>query len=141
MAKSIDIHRLIGEVAARDGIRVEPGDPAFALVTLNQLVLEDAVKQIGEHIRSGIAEFTDAVQKTESRAGKVLAEEVKEAATEVREELQRDIEAARISAREILYETHRKHSRVALIRCAVAATAAAVAVFASGVWVGARFLH
>ena len=36
------------------------------------------MKQIGEHIRSGIAEFTEAVQKTESRAGKALAEEVKE---------------------------------------------------------------
>jgi hypothetical protein len=140
MARSIDIQRLIGEVAARDGIRVEPGDPAFALVTLNQLVLEDAIKQIGEHIHSGIAEFTEAVQKTESLAGKVLAEEVKEAAAEVREELQRDIEAARINAREILYETHRKHSRVALIRCAVAAIAAA-AVFASGVWVGTHLLH
>jgi histidinol dehydrogenase len=141
MARSIDIRRLIGEVAARDGIRIEPGDPAFALVTLNQLVLEDAIKQIGEHIHSGIAEFTEAVQKTESRAGKVLAEEVKEAAAEVREELQRDIEAARINAREILYETHRKYSRVALIRCAVGAIAAVAAVFASGVWVGTHLLH
>jgi hypothetical protein len=141
MARSIDIQRLIGEVAARDGIRVEPGDPAFALVTLNQLVIEDAMKQVAEQIRSGIAEFTEAVHKTESRAGKVLAGEVKEAAAELREELQRDIESARISAREILFETHRKHSRLALIRCALAATAAAVAVFASGVWVGAHLLH
>lgn len=104
-------------------------------------MLEDAVKQIGEHIRSGIAEFTEAVQKAESRAGKVLAEEVREAATEVREELQRDIEAARISAREILHEAHRKHSRVALIRFAVTAIAAAVTLFASGVWAGAHLLH
>jgi hypothetical protein len=141
MARSIDIQRLIGEVAARDGIRVEPGDPAFALVTLNQLVLEDAVKQIGEHIRSGIAEFTEAVQKTESRAGKVLAEEVKEAAAEVREELQRDVESARIGAREILYEVQRTQRRVALIRWAVAAGAAAVAVFASGVWAGVHLLR
>ena len=141
MARSIDIQRLIGEVAARDGIRVEPGDPAFALVTLNQLVLEDAVKQIGEHIRSGIAEFTEAVHKTESRAGKVLAVEVKEAASEVREELQRDVEAARVGAREILYEVQRTHRKLALIRWAVVAGAAAVAVFASGVWAGAHLLH
>ena len=141
MPKPIDVHRLIGEVAARDGIRVEPGDPAFALVTLNQLVLEDVVKQMREHIRSGIAEFTEAVQKTESRAGKVLAEEVKEAAAEVREELQRDVEAARIGAREILYAVQRKQSRAALVRCAVAASAAAVAVFASGIWAGLHLTH
>jgi hypothetical protein len=141
MPKSIDIHRLIGEVAARDGIRIEPGDPAFALVTLNQLVLEDAVKQIGEHLRSGLDEFTEAVQKTEFRAGKVLAEEVKEAAAEVREELQRDIEAARIQAREILYEIHQKHSRATLVRCVVAAGATAIAVFVSGLWAGAHLLR
>ena len=141
MARSIDIQRLIGEVAARDGIRVEPGDPAFALVTLNQLVLEDAVRQIGEHIRSGIAEFTEAVRKTESRAGKVLAEEVKEAAAEVREELQRDVESARIGAREILYEVQREQSGAALIRWAVVASAVAAAVFASGVWAGAHVLR
>jgi hypothetical protein len=137
----IDVHRLIWEVAARDGIRVEPGDPAFALVTLNQLVLEDAVARIGEHIRVGIAEFNQAVQKTENRAGKLLAEEVKDAAAEIREELQRDIETARVSAREILYEVHRKHSRAMFLRWALAAVSAAGAVFASGVWAGAHFLR
>ncbi len=88
----IDIKRLIAEVAARDGIRVEPGDPAFALVTLNQLMLEDAAEQIREHIRAGVAEFTEAVRKTEARAGRLLAEEVKDAAAELRRELEQDIE-------------------------------------------------
>jgi len=137
----IDVHRLIGEVAARDGIRVEPGDPAFALVTLNQLVLEDAVARIGEHIRAGIAEFNHAVQKTENRAGKLLAQEVKDAAAEIREELQRDIETARVSAREILYDVHRKQSGAMFLRWVVAAVSAAAAVFASGVWAGAHFLR
>ena len=140
MARSIDIQRLIGEVAARDGIRVEPGDPAFALVTLNQLVLEDAVKQIGEHIRSGIAEFTEAVQKTESRARKVLAEEVKEAAADVREELHRDVEAARVRAGEILSEVHRSTSRAALLRWGVAGGIAAAALLGAGMWIGAHLL-
>src|SRR5215831_5027552 len=61
----IDGRRLIAEVAARNGIRVEPDDPAFALVTLNQLVLEDFVTRMDERIRLGIAEFMDAVHKTE----------------------------------------------------------------------------
>ena len=64
----IDVNRLIGEVAARNGIRVEPGDPAFALVTLNQLVLEETARQLTDEVRSGIAEFTVAVQKTETQA-------------------------------------------------------------------------
>ena len=67
--------------------------------------------------------------------------EVKEAAAEVREELQRDVEAARVDAREILYEVQRRQRGVVLARWAVAAGAAAVAVFASGVWAGAHLLH
>ena len=105
----IDVNRLIGEVAARNGIRVEPGDPAFALVTLNQLVLEEAARQLTEEVRSGIAEFTVAVQKTETRAGKVLAQQVKQAAEELRQELQRDIESARLKAAEMVTEVHRAH--------------------------------
>jgi hypothetical protein len=135
----IDVHRLIGEVAARNGIRVDPGDPAFALVTLNQLVLEDAVAQIGEHIRGGIAEFTEAVHKTEARAGKILAAEVREAAAEVREQLQQDVEAARLGVREVVYELHRKHTTAALIRWSAAAIIAA-AIFTSGFCVGAHLM-
>jgi hypothetical protein len=36
-----DVKRMISEVAAENGIRVEPGDPLFALVTMNRVVLED----------------------------------------------------------------------------------------------------
>ena len=34
--------RLIAEVAARNGIRIDPADPAFALVTFVELVLEES---------------------------------------------------------------------------------------------------
>ena len=137
----IDVHRLIGEVAARDGIRVEPGDPAFALVTLNQLVLEDAVEQIGQQVHAGIAEFTEAVHKTESRAGRILAGEVKAAAAELRLEIQRDIETARVQAKEIVSEIHRSHTRSALIRWGAAGLVSATAMFVIGLWVGAHCLR
>lgn len=137
----MDVQRLIGEVAARNGVRVEPGDPAFALVTLNQLVLEDAIVQIREHIRLGIAEFTEAVHKTEARAGKILAEEVREAAAGIREELQRDVETARVGAREIVYEVHRQHTKVAMIRRCAAAGVLAAAMFATGLCIGAYFIR
>jgi hypothetical protein len=133
----IDVHRLIGEVAARNDIRVEPDDPAFVLVTLNQLVLEDAIVQMCEQIRLGIDEFTEAVHKTEARAGKILGAEVRESAADIREELQRDVETARIG--EIIYELHRKHTRVALIRWGFAVIMLAAAMFAAGFCLGAHF--
>ena len=42
----LDTKRLIAEVVARNGIRIDPDDPAFALVTLVQLVLEESSRQI-----------------------------------------------------------------------------------------------
>jgi hypothetical protein len=137
----IDIRRLIAEVAARDGIRVEPGDPAFALVTLNQLVLEDAAQQIGEHIRAGAAEFAEAVRKTEARAGRLIAEQVKDAAAELRRELEQDIEKARLEAIEIVCAVHRAHTKAALIRWFGASVIAAVGLFGTGLWVGSNFLR
>jgi hypothetical protein len=137
----IDIKRLIAEVAVRDGIRVEPGDPAFALVTLNQLVLEDAAEQIREHIRAGVADFNEAVQRTEMRAGKTLAEEVKEAAAELRRELEQDIERARPEANQIVQAVHQAHTKRALVRWVVASVIAAAGIFAAGLWIGAAWLR
>jgi hypothetical protein len=137
----IDVKRLIAEVAARDGIRVEPGDPAFALVTLNQLVLEDIARQISERIHAGVAEFAEAVRKTEARAGKLLAEQVKDAAGELREELQRDIEKARLEANEIVQAVHEAHTKAALIRWFAAGVIAGAGMFAAGLWIGTACLR
>ena len=47
----IDQRQLIGQVAAKNGIRLEPDDPAFALVTLNEAVLQDASAALTQEIR------------------------------------------------------------------------------------------
>ncbi|HLG99620.1 MAG TPA: hypothetical protein VKX49_25150 [Bryobacteraceae bacterium] len=137
----LDVKRLIGEVAARNGIRVESWDPAFALVTLNELVLEEIARQLTEEVHSGIAEFTEAVQKTETRAGKLLAQQVREASAEVRRELQRDIEDARLRASEIVLDVHRAHRKPAVIRWGAAGLIAGAGLFGSGLWIGAHYLH
>ena len=137
----MDVNRLIGEVAARHGIKVQSWDPAFALVTLNELVLEDIARRLTEEVHSGIAEFTDAVQKTETRAGKILAQQVNEAAAELRREMQRDIEDARLRANEIVLDVHRAHRKPAVIRWGAAGLIAGLALFGSGLWFGAHYFH
>jgi hypothetical protein len=136
----INVKQLIAEVAARDGIRIEPGDPAFALVTLNQLVMEDAAEQIKGHIRTGMADFTESVHKAEARAGAVLAEQVKDAVSELRRELERDVEKARLEASQIVYAVHKAHTRGALVRWAAAGVIVAAGLFAAGLWIGAQCL-
>ena len=80
----LDVQRLIGEVAAKNGIRLEPNDPAFALVTLNQLVLEETVSRLGENVSLMLAQFADSLNKTERRAGALLAQDAKNAALEIK---------------------------------------------------------
>jgi hypothetical protein len=91
----LDVKRLIGEVTAQNGIRLEADDPAFALVTLNQLVLEEAARRIGEQISTAFAGFAESLSKGEYLAGKTLAQEVKAAVLEVREEWAADLQAMR----------------------------------------------
>ena len=79
-----DVKRLIAEVSAQNGIRLEPDDPAFALVTLNQLVLEGTANRVYEHVSATLAKFTESISKTEHLAGKMLAQEVKTAVAEIR---------------------------------------------------------
>lgn len=69
--------RLIGEVASRYGIRLDPDDPAFALVALNQLALEDAVEQLTARIKAIAAELERSAESVGLRAGIAVAEQVK----------------------------------------------------------------
>ena len=137
----LEINRLIAEVKERNDIRLEPGDPAFALVTLNQLILEDFTEQFEKHARSSIVEFSQVVQKTEARAGKALAEYAKAAAAEIRAELQRDIENASLKATEIVYAVHQAHSHASLVRWGAAGLIAGAILFGSGLWIGVHYLQ
>jgi hypothetical protein len=137
----LDVKRLAAEVSTRNGIRVEPWDPAFALVTLNQLVLEDIAKLLTDEVRSAIADFNDDAQKTERRAGKILAQEVKEAAAELRRELQRDIESARVNAAAMVARVDRAHRRSAVVRWGAAGLICAISLFISGLWIGAHYVR
>lgn len=140
-AECLDKNRLLGEMASRCGIRLDESDPALAIVTLNQLALEQAAEQIGDHIRAGIAEFTEAVQKAEARAGKVLAEQAKGAAAELRRELDGDIRTSALRCRELLRQVHASHQRPELIRWAAVGIVFAFVLFCCGVWLGKLIAH
>ena len=134
----LEVSRLIAEVYERHGIRMVPDDVGFALITLNQLMLEELAQRLQEGVSSGIADFNNVVQKTETRAGKNLAQYVKAAAAEIREELQRDIENERVHAAEIVDEVNRAHSRPAIVRWVAVGLIAGMFLFGAGLWIGAH---
>src|ERR1051326_5278763 len=80
-----DVKRLIAEVATRNGIRLDPDDPAFCLVTLNQLLLDEAGDKLAAEVRKTTKEFEDAVRKVEARFGGILlGNQLKESLTALR---------------------------------------------------------
>ncbi len=129
-----DVKRMISEVAAENGIRVEPGDPLFALVTMNRLVLEESAQRFYDYNQKLIAEFHESMKKAETRAGQMLGQMVKESAEKMREGLQADIRSAGLKAREYVHLVNEAHRRPAIIRWVSVGLLAAAAIFASGVW-------
>src|SRR5262249_17216022 len=85
-----DVKRLIAEVAARNGIRIEHDDPAFCLVTLNQLILEEAGRDVADEIRTATKHLQEAVTTVEGRVGVVLARDLKRTLSVLRSEANRD---------------------------------------------------
>ena len=137
---SIDVQRLIAEVAARHNLFLKPDDPAIALVTMNQLILDAAVETVHEQVRVTIAEFHASMQKAEKRAGNMLAQTVKESAVQVQQGLQNDIHIAGLKAREIVHLLNEAHRRPALIRWSAVGLVAGALLFGGGVWLG-TLLH
>ena len=131
-----NIKRLISEVAAQNGIRVEPDDPLFALVTINRIVLDEATQKVQDHIQARIAEFDASMQKAEVRAGKMLAQMVKDSAAQMRQGLQNDIRLAGLKACEFVHLVNEAHRRPALIRWSSVGLVAGVLLFGGGIWLG-----
>jgi len=85
-----DVKRLIAEVAVRNGIRIEPDDPVFCVVTLNQLILEEAGQNVANEIRTATKHLQEAVTTVEGRVGVILARELKQTLSVLRSEVDRE---------------------------------------------------
>jgi hypothetical protein len=83
----MDLRRLAAEVSAQHGIRIDPDDPMMAVVTLNRLVFEQAVAHVLDRVQSAVRDFEAATEKVQVRAGGVLAQEVRDCAVVLRDEI------------------------------------------------------
>jgi hypothetical protein len=136
MNTKIDTKDLIAKVAKHHGILLWPDDPAFAIVTLNELVLEAMSAALIHQIDNSISEFSAAADRIQVRAGTALAEEVRIAIDSMRIGLRTDLETGGYKARELVMEVHRAHSRRNLIRWFSAGLLAALALLFCGAILG-----
>ena len=74
-----DRKRLIGEVAARHGLRLEEDDPAFLLVTLAELTMREAQDEFLAAVRHATNEHDQSAERLQKRMGEVLGKAVTEA--------------------------------------------------------------
>ncbi len=72
----MDINRLMAEAIARHGVKLDAADPAMVIVTLNRLMLEDAVHEVADEIRRAASEFEAAGERLQKGVGTALAREV-----------------------------------------------------------------
>jgi hypothetical protein len=128
----MDVKRIIAEVAAQNGIRVEADDPVFALVTINKLVLEEALQRVADLVQKRTAEYLSAFDRCESRAGRTLAEDVRRAAEQIRSGMESDISSAGMRAREIVEQVNAANHRPLTLRWFVLGLAAAICLFELG---------
>ena len=133
---AFDVQRLIDEVAARHRLLLKPDDAAFAIVTMNRLVLEESLEAIHSRIVEDLALFEAAAKKMQARAGIILAADVRESAAGIRHELERDVQDARLQASKIVRQVEAAYQeRMSALKLAIAALAA-VLLFFCGVWAG-----
>jgi hypothetical protein len=103
---TFDVQRLIAEVASRHRLLLKPDDAAFAIVTMNRMVLEEALEAIHSRVLEDLALFQNAAKQSQIRAESALAAEVERSASGIRREISRDLEEARIQAFKIVQQVN-----------------------------------
>ena len=133
----IETKELLSEIAKRHGFRLDSDDPAIAIVSLNQLVLEKSTQELCDRVGTAIGNIDSTAKKAETRAVTYIAQEVKQCVSTIRAELQKDIDAARIKARETVEELNSAHREEAMEKWVTVGIIGAVVLIALAFWAGA----
>ncbi len=113
MAKPItfNVQRLITAVAAEHRLLLKPDDAAFAIVTINRQVLDESLEAIRAVVAEDLAQFRQTAQWAHSQAEPAIPSEVRHSARALREEIQSDIDTARLRATAMVQEVKELYER------------------------------
>jgi hypothetical protein len=113
---SVDAKKLSGEVAARHGLLIREDDPAMALVTMSEIVLEHVLKEAEIGLRAVLSEAEKNQKRSQQETLVWVQEEMGRAGSALRAQLQRDIDAGRLQARELVVQLSQVYARSAVRR-------------------------
>src|SRR5260370_205596 len=114
---ALDLKRITAEVAARHGMLLRSDDPAMLLVTMNEVVLQQVIGSIEGRTEEIVASIEAVFRSAQRDALGSVEREARKAGIAVREEIQKDIDAGRLHARELIVELNRAYTRSAVRRC------------------------
>ena len=132
----LDFKRITAEVAARHGMLVSQDDPAMLLVTMNEVVLQQVMGSIEARTEEIVAGIEATFRSAQREALGSVEREARKAGVAVREEIQKDIEAGRLHARELIVELNRAYSRSAVRRWVAVGVIAGSGLMVLGVALG-----
>ena len=132
----LDFKRITAEVAERHGMLVMPDDPAMLLVTMNEVVLQQVLGDIEARTEEMVASIETGVRSAHREALGNIEKEARKAGVAVRNEIQKDIDAGRLHARELIVELNLAYSRSAVRRCVAVGVIAASGLLVLGVGLG-----
>lgn len=113
---SIDVKKLTSEVAARHGVVIREDDPAMALVTMSEIVLEEALRKAEVRLAAVLEEAENRQKRLQQEAVSWVQEQVGQVGSTLRAQIQRDIDGARLHARELVVQLSQVYSRTAVRR-------------------------
>ena len=113
---SVDTKRLSAEVAARHGLLIREDDPAMALVTMSEIVLEHVLKDAEIGLRAVLSEAEKSQKRSQQETLVWVQEEMGRAGSALRAQLQRDTDAGRLQARELVVQLSQVYARSAVRR-------------------------
>ena len=113
---SVDAKKLTSEVAARHGMLIREDDPAMALVTMSEIVLEEALRKAEVRLAAVLEEAENRQKRLQQEAVSWVQEEVGQVGSTLRAQIQRDIDSARLHARELVVQLSQVYSRTAVRR-------------------------
>src|SRR5713101_6077690 len=133
---ALDLKRITAEVAARHGMLLRPDDPAMLLVTMNEVVLQQVMGSIEARTEEIVAGIEATFRLAQREALGSVEREARKAGITVREEIQKDIDAGRLHARELVAELNHAYTRYAVHRWVAIGVVAASGLVVLGVALG-----
>ena len=113
---SVDVKKLTAEVAARHGLLIRDDDPAMALVTMSEMVLDQFLEKAQVGLRTILSEAEKGQKRSQQETSVWVQEEIGRAAGALRAQLLRDIDFGRLQAKELVVQLAQLYSRSAVRR-------------------------